>query len=155
MKKIVLILTTVIMLISTSLTFASGSQQSTERPSFSAEAISEESVENKVDKVEEVTPATDKILSNMSKKDRKIAEYTDKYNDKTYAYTAYYLDLIQLYSIPVCIIGITIGAFNFYIIGEKKLDKKEQGFGVIVACLCGLVFFQVLPFVFALLVAGK
>ena len=155
MKKIVLILTTVIMLISTSLTFASGSQHSTERPNFPTETISEESVENKVDDVEEVTPATDKILSNMSKKDRKIAEYTDKYNDKTYAYTAYYLDLIQLYSIPVCIIGITIGAFNFYIIGEKKLDKKEQGFGFIMAFLCGLVFFQVLPFVFALLVAGK
>ena len=155
MKKIILILTTVIMLVSSSLTFASGSQHSSEMPNFSTEIISGESVENKVDNMDEVTPATDKILSNMSKKDRKIAEYTDKYNDKTYAYTAYYLDLIQLYSIPVCIIGITIGAFNFYIIGEKKLDKKEQGFGFIMAFLCGLVFFQVLPFVFALLVAGK
>ena len=103
----------------------------------------------------DLTGASDKILSNMSKKDRKIAEYNDKYNDTAYAYTAYYLDLIQLYSIPVCIIGLTIGAFNFFIVGEKKLDKKEQGFSFIRAFLCALVIFQVLPFLFALLVAGK
>ncbi len=101
------------------------------------------------------TPATEKILKNISEKDRKIAEYTDKYNNRTYGITAYYLELAQVYSIPICIIGLSIGAFNFYIIGEKKLDKREQGFGMIMAFLCGIVFFQVLPLIFALLVAGK
>ena len=91
----------------------------------------------------------------MSKKERKIAKYTDKYNNKTLAYTAYGLDVAQLYSIPVFIILITWGAFNCYIIGEKKLDKREHGFAMIVAGLVGLVVFQVLPFLFALLVIGK
>ena len=48
---------------------------------------------------EEKTPATDKILENISEKDRKIAEYTDKYNDKTYGIIAYYLEIIQIYNV--------------------------------------------------------
>ena len=103
----------------------------------------------------ELTQASEKILENMSKKDRKIKEYTLKYNDVNFARVAYWLDWIQLYSIPLFIIGIAIGAFNFYIIGEKKLDKKEQGFSIMRAVLCIFVIFQVLPFLFALLVAGK
>ena len=55
----------------------------------------------------------------------------------------------------MCVIGIALGAFNFYIIGEKKLDKREKGFSYIMAFLCGLAFFQALPLGFALLVAGK
>lgn len=149
MKKIILILSMVMILCSSTLSFATGEGILDEDTVM----VTEESGE--VAKDEEITPASEKILENMSKKERKIAEYTDKYNNKTYAYTAYYLDIIQLYSIPICIIGLTIGAFNFYIIGEKKLDKREQGFGFLIAFLCGLVFFQVLPFLFALLVAGK
>lgn len=145
MKKIILILTISILLItnilSISVIYASDPEV----------VIGQEASEIQ----EEMTPASTKIINNTSKKERKIAEYKDKYNDNTYAYTAYYLDLVQAYSIPVCIIGITIGAFNFYIIGEKKLDKKEKGFAFIMAFLCGLVFFQALPLVFALLVAGK
>ena len=149
MKKIILILSTVMVLLSSTLSFA------TEEMAHSQPVIKTEESGETVKSEVEMTPASEKILDNMSKKERKIAEYEDKYNDKTMAYTAYYLDIIQLYSIPVCIIGLTIGAFNFYIIGEKKLDKREQGFGFIMAFLCGLVFFQVLPFIFALLVAGK
>ena len=100
---------------------------------------------------EEKTPATDKILENISEKDRKIAEYTDKYNNETYGIIAYYLEIIQIYSIPVCIVGMTIGAFNLYIIGQKKLDKREQGFAMLMAFLVALVFFQVMPLIFALL----
>lgn len=149
MKKIILILSTVMVLFTGTLSFATN-DMADDKEIFNFSTVSGESVEDT-----EMTPASEKIVENMSKKDRKIAEYTDKYNDKTLAVTAYYLDVIQLYSIPVCIIGLTIGAFNFYIIGEKKLDKREQGFSFILAFLCGLVFFQVLPFVFALLVAGK
>ena len=103
----------------------------------------------------QVTPATKKILENTSKKDKKIAEYKEKYNDDVMANIAYWLDIVRLYSIPICIVGIAIGAFNFYIIGEKKLEKREKGFSSIMAFLCGLVFFQVLPLIFALLVAGR
>lgn len=110
---------------------------------------------SETEKNENITEASEKILENMSRKERKIAKYTDKYNNTTLAHTAYWLDFAQLYSIPICIILITWGAFNCYIIGEKKLDKREHGFAMIVAALIGLVVFQVLPFLFALLVVGK
>lgn len=151
MKKIMSILLATMVLIGGTFSFAHSEQIENERPSIE---ISGE-VSNNTSTEKELTDASEKILENMSKKERKIAEYTDKYNDKNLATTAYVLDRIQLYSIPVCIIGLTWGAFNYFIIGEKKLDKKEQGFGYIVAFLVGLVIFQVIPLVFALLVAGK
>lgn len=179
MKKIIIMLITIAVFCLNSISFATEQDvlSNSERPVEIIEAQEIESEFNETDEtkksestIEEkadnkqveinneekaTTPASKKIIQNVSKKDAKIAEYTKKYNDKTFAYTAYYLDLIQLYSIPVCIIGITIGAFNFYIIGEKKLDKREKGFSFIMAFLSGLVFFQVLPLIFALLVAGK
>ena len=148
MKKVILILSMIMVLFTSSLSFATNEVEN------SPQVIETQESEEKIEE-QEMTPATEKILENMSKKERKLAEYEDKYNDKFLAQVADYLDIIQLYSIPVCIIGLAIGAFNFYIIGEKKLDKREQGFGFIMAFLCGLVFFQVLPFIFALLVAGK
>lgn len=171
MKKIIIMMISIAVFCFNSTCFATEQidLSNSERPVESSEAINvekqlegtneqnqsnsdtKESKENN----QATTAASKKIIENTTKKDKKIAEYTEKYNDKTYAYTAYYIDLIQIYSIPVCIIGITIGAFNFYIIGEKKLDKREKGFSFIMAFLSGLVFFQVLPLIFALLVAGK
>lgn len=103
----------------------------------------------------ELNSASKKILENTSRKDKRIAELSDKYNDKVYGTVAYYLEVAQKYSLPICFIGITMGAFNFLIIGNKKLDKKEQGFGWIVGFTIGLVVFNVLPLVFALFVAGR
>ena len=155
MKKVILILTMILALVFNSFSFAASGEQT---ESTGSEAVTQnETVELKSEdnNIEDVTPASQKILENSSKKERKIAEYREKYNDEFYANVAYWLDVIQRYSIPVCIIGITIGAFNFYIIGEKKLDKREKGFSFIMSFLCGLVFFQVLPLIFALFVAGK
>lgn len=103
----------------------------------------------------ELNDASDKILKNVSRKDRRIAELTDKYNDAVYGTVAYYLEVAQKYSLPICFIGITIGAFNFLILGNKLLDKKEQGFGWIVGFTIGLVIFNVIPLIFALFVAGR
>ena len=100
--------------------------------------------------------ASETVINNMTSKEQKIAEYTKKYGgDAFYGQTAYWLAVIQKYSIPVCFIGLAIGALNFFIIGNKKLDKKEQGFGMIVMFLLALVVFQVLPLLFAIIVAGR
>ena len=100
--------------------------------------------------------ASETVIKNMTSREQKIAEYTKKYGgDAFYGKTAYYLGLAQKYSIPVCFIGLAIGALNFFIIGNKKLDKREQGFGMIIAFLLGLVVFQVLPLLFAIVVAGR
>lgn len=100
--------------------------------------------------------ASETVMNHMTNKEQKIAEYTEKYGgDEVYGKTAYYLGVAQKYSIPVCFIGLAIGAVNFFIIGNKKLEKKEQGFGMIVTFLLGLVVFQVLPLLFAIVVAGR
>lgn len=100
--------------------------------------------------------ASNTVLNNIKSRNEKIAEYTAKYGgDPVYGKTAYYLNLAQKYSIPICFIGLAIGALNFFIIGNKKLEKKEQGFGMIITFLLGLVVFQVLPLLFAIVVAGR
>ena len=100
--------------------------------------------------------ASETVINNVKNREERIAEYTAKYGgDAVYGKTAYYLNLAQKYSIPICFIGLAIGALNFFIIGNKKLEKREQGFGMIVAFLLGLVVFQVLPLLFAIVVAGR
>lgn len=100
--------------------------------------------------------ASQTVINNFNSRENKIAEYTAKYGgDVVYGKTAYYLGLAQKYSIPICFIGLAIGALNFFIIGNKKLEKREQGFGMIIAFLLGLVVFQVLPLLFAIVVAGR
>ena len=99
---------------------------------------------------EDLTGASEEVIGAVSKKDKKIAELSDKYNDKFLGTVAYYLDVVRYYSTPIFFIFLTIGAFNFFIVGNKKLDKKEQGFGWITACIIGWVVFQCIPLVFSL-----
>ncbi len=166
MKKIFLLIFTILALIVTSnIGFASGENQiqnetdvtMQEEGKKSADDIltdtpnnshSDSNNTNEEDK--KMSPAGEEIVGAVTKKDRKIAELTDKYNDKTLGMVAYYLEVVRYYSTPIFFIFLTIGAFNFFIVGNKKLDKKEQGFGWITACIIGWVFFQCVPLVFAL-----
>ena len=47
-----------------------------------------------------------------------------------------------------------IGAIYQYIIGLKKLDTRDKGFGLIIASVTLIVICQVLPLVFAIVVKG-
>ena len=116
-----------------------------------------QNTEDNIEKVEnaDIPDASKEIINNVSENERKRAEYIDEYNDKMLGTVAYGLYMIQKYSWPICFIGITIGSFNFLILGNKKLDKKEQGFGWIVGFTMALVVFNVLPLLYAVLVAGK
>lgn len=123
-------------------------------------APGQEDEDNVVDKADDeaendMTDAAEVVVSRPMRKEKRIAELTDKYNDAVYGKVAYYLEVAQKYSLPICFIGITIGAFNFLIVGNKKLDKKEQGYGWIVGFVIGLVVFNVLPLLFALFFAGR
>lgn len=103
----------------------------------------------------DMTEAGETVVGRISRKEKRIAELTDKYNDEIYGKVAYYLEVAQKYSLPICFIGIAMGSFNFLIVGNKKLDKKEQGYGWIVGFVIGLVVFNVMPLLFALFVAGR
>ena len=107
--------------------------------------------ENDDEGKENLSDASEEIIESVTKKDKRIAELKVKYNNDTLAVIAYYLEVVRFYSTPIFFIFFTIGAFNFFIIGNKKLDKKEQGFGWITACIIGWVVFQCIPLIFALL----
>lgn len=95
-------------------------------------------------------------IKNLKTKEEKIAYYTEKCGGSSLnGNVLYYLYEFQKYSIPVCFIGLVIASLNFFIIGNKKLDKREQGFSMLIAFGLGLIVFQVLPLLFAIIVAGR
>jgi len=95
-------------------------------------------------------------ISKAETKEEKIEYYTEKCGgDVTNGTVLYYLHLIQQYSVPVCFILLVIASLNFFIIGNKKLDKREQGFSMLIGSGLGLIVFQVLPLLFAIIVAGR
>jgi len=100
--------------------------------------------------------ASKTTISNVTSKDEKIKKYTEQLGgNKTNGTVLYYLWEIQRYSIPVCFVGLVIASLNFFIIGNKKLEKRESGFRMLVTLIVGLIVFQVLPLLFAIIVAGR
>ena len=100
--------------------------------------------------------ASKTTLNNLTSKDKQIQEYTEKLGgNRTNGTVLYYLHVVQSYSIPVCFVGIVIASLNFFIIGNKKLEKRESGFKMLVTLIIGLIVFQVLPLLFAIVVAGR
>lgn len=131
--------------------------QPTDEPKIEMGQPSVDENKNAEDKIEDanLSSASEKLLTNVTKSERKKASYIDKYNDELLGTIAYILDCLRIYSLPIGFIVMTIGAFNFLIIGNKKLDKKEQGYAWIVFSVIAIAVFNVLPLLYALLVAGK
>lgn len=97
---------------------------------------------------------TNSILTMKQKQNTKLQEYIDKYDSEAYGLAAYVLNIVRWYSIPVCFIGIVIGALNQYVLGTRRLDKKHKGYGMIMTFTTILVLCQVLPLVFTIVVIG-
>lgn len=97
---------------------------------------------------------TQEIIEMKSKVNTKLEEYTEKYGSESYGLAAYILHLARIYSIPVCFIGIIIGALNQYVLGTRRLDKKHKGYGIIMTFVTLLVICQVLPLIFTIVVIG-
>ena len=81
-----------------------------------------------------------------------LADYQDKYGSNIYGFVAYILNLIRIYSIPLCFLGIAIGAIHQYVIGIRKLDTLEKGMALIVSFVTILIICQILPLAFAVFV---
>ena len=91
-----------------------------------------------------------KIKENSAKT---LEEYKQKYGSDAYGLTAYILNLVRIYSIPVCFVGIAIGGI-YQVIGIRKLDERDRGFGIMIGCITVLVITQLLPLIFAIVVKG-
>ena len=81
-----------------------------------------------------------------------LEEYKQKYGSDAYGLTAYILNLIRIYSIPFCFLGIAISAMYQYVIGIRKLDTQEKGLVLMVSFITILVICQILPLAFAIIV---
>ena len=81
-----------------------------------------------------------------------LKDYQEKYGSDVYGLVAYILNIIRIYSIPFCFLGIAIGAIHKYVVGVRKLDTLEKGLGLIVTFVTILIICQILPLAFAVFV---
>ena len=81
-----------------------------------------------------------------------LEDYKEKYGSDVYGVVAYILNLVRIYSIPFCFLGIAIGAIHQYVIGIRKLDTLEKGMALIVTFVTILIICQILPLAFAVFV---
>lgn len=83
---------------------------------------------------------------------KSLEDYKEKYGSDAYGLTAFILNMIRIYSIPLCFLGIAISAIYQYIIGIRKLDTQEKGLVMMVSFITILVICQILPLAFAIVV---
>ena len=107
---------------------------------------------NNVAAVDANTEAT--LVEITDKQVKSLEDYKELYGSDTYGFTAYILNIVRIYSIPVSFIAIAMGAIFQYVIGIRKLDVRDKGFGLIIASVTLLVICQILPLVFAIVVKG-
>ena len=81
-----------------------------------------------------------------------LEEYKQKYGSDAYGLTAYILNIVRIYSIPFCFLGIAISAMYQYMIGIRKLDTQEKGLIMMISFITILVICQILPLAFAIVV---
>ena len=105
-------------------------------------------VENKA--IDEQTES--KIVEIKSNVAKSLQDYKDKYGSDVYGLVAYILNLVRIYSIPLCFLGIVIGAIHQYMLGVRKLDTLEKGMALIVTFITILIICQILPLAFAVFV---
>ena len=84
----------------------------------------------------------------------KLAEYIEKYGSTPFGVAAYILNIVRIYSIPFCFVGIALGSIFQYVLGIRKLDVRDRGFMLIITFVTILLICQVLPLVFAIVVNG-
>ena len=93
-----------------------------------------------------------KLVEIKDTQTKSLEDYQKKYGSDSYGLVAYILNLVRIYSIPFCFLGIAIGAIHQYVIGIRKLDTLEKGMGLIVTFVTLLIICQILPLAFAMFV---
>ena len=92
------------------------------------------------------------LIKIKEKSAKTLEEYQQKYGSDAYGLTAYILNMIRIYSIPLCFLGIAVSAMYQYIIGIRKLDTQEKGLVMMISFVTILVICQILPLAFAIVV---
>ena len=93
-----------------------------------------------------------KLIEIKETQTKSLEDYQEKYGSDAYGLVAYILNIVRIYSIPFCFLGIAIGAIHQYVIGIRKLNTLEKGMGLIVTFVTLLIICQILPLAFAMFV---
>lgn len=109
---------------------------------------------NRVYSVEKAIDGTteSKLVEIKETQTKSLQDYQEKYGSDAYGLVAYILNIVRIYSIPFCFLGIAIGAIHQYVIGIRKLDTLEKGMRLIVTFVTLLIICQILPLAFAMFV---
>ena len=83
---------------------------------------------------------------------KSLEDYQNYYGSNAYGLTAFILNIIRLYSIPFCFLGIAVSAIYQYVIGIRKLDTQEKGLHMMIGFITILVICQILPLAFGIVV---
>ncbi len=97
---------------------------------------------------------TSQIIEIKEKTKNELKDFQEAYGNETYGLTAYILSKVRVYSIPLCFIGIAVGAIWQYVIGIRKMDVHDRGLFLIISFVTIFVICQVLPLIFAIVVKG-
>lgn len=98
--------------------------------------------------------ATVNLVKMKDKELKTLEDYQESYGNETYGLAAYILNIIRIYSIPFGFVGIAISGIYRYVIGIRKLDVRDKGFGAMIGIITVMVICQVLPLIFAIVVKG-
>lgn len=98
--------------------------------------------------------ATSNLVELKDKAWKTMQDYQAAYGNDTYGMVAYFLNIVRIYSIPFGFVGIVMAAIYRYVIGIRKLDVQDKGFGTLVAIITVMVICQVSPLIFAIVVRG-
>ena len=123
MKKVISILFILLIIFGTVTVYASNAQENT---------ITSET-------------ATTNLVGLKDKALKALEDYQVAYGDNTYGLVAYILNIVRIYSIPFGFVGIVLAAIYRYVIGIRKLDVQDKGFGVLVAIITVMVVLDKLP----------
>ncbi len=105
-------------------------------------------------KAELTTDSTVNLVKIKDKELKTLEDYKESYGNDTYGIAAYALNIIRIYSIPFGFVGIAISGIYRYVIGIRKLDVRDKGFGAMIGIITVMVICQVLPLIFAIVVKG-
>ena len=97
-------------------------------------------------------PSDSQLIQIKDNAAKSLEEYKQKYGSDAYGLTAYILNIIRIYSIPFCFLGIAVSAIYQYMIGIRKLDTQEKGLVMMISFITILVICQILPLAFAIVV---
>ncbi len=98
--------------------------------------------------------STVNLVKLKDKELKTLQDYQEAYGNETYGLAAYVLNAIRIYSIPLGFVGIAISGIYRYVIGIRKLDVRDKGFGAMIGIITVMVICQVLPLIFAIVVKG-